>query len=101
MGNGMYEANGEDREATDFGASYNMGNGMVVSAYTVDAEDATDTNESYTRSGIELAYTIAPGLSAVINVDDFDYDAATGGGSINTTASDNGTSSKLTIKASF
>jgi len=101
MGNGMYEANGEDREATDFGISYNMGNGMVVAAYTMDADDSIDTGETYTKSGIELAYTIAPGLSAVINVDDFDYDAATGGGSINTTASDNGTSSKLTIKASF
>jgi len=101
MGNGMYEANGEDREATDFGISYNMGNGMVVAAYTMDADDSIDTGETYTKSGIELAYTIAPGLSAVINVDDFDYDAATGGGSINTTVSDNGTSSKLTIKASF
>jgi len=101
MGNGMYEAVGEDRESTDFGISYNMGNGMVVAAYTVDSDDSIDTGETYTRSGIELAYTIAPGLSAVINVDDFDYDAATGGGSINTTASDNGTSSKLTIKASF
>ena len=101
MGNGMYEANGEDRESTDFGASYNMGNGMVVSAYTVDSDDSIDTGETYTRSGIELAYTIAPGLSAVVNVDDFDYDPATAGGSINTTASDNGTSSKLTIKASF
>jgi len=101
MGNGMYEANGEDRESTDFGVSYNMGNGLVVAAYTVDSDDSIDTGETYTRSGIELAYTIAPGLSAVINVDDFDYDAATGGGSINTTVSDNGTSSKLTIKASF
>jgi hypothetical protein len=101
MGQGTYEAVGEDRETNDFGASYNMGNGLVVAAYTVDSEDSIDVGETFTRSGIELAYTIAPGLSAVINVDDFDYDAATSGGSINTTVSDNGTSSKLTIKASF
>jgi len=98
MGQGSYEANDEDREVNDFGASYNMGNGMVVSAYTVDAEDSLDAGEEFTRSGIELAYTIAPGLSAVINVDDFDYKAGT---SSDTTVSDNGTSSKLTIKASF
>jgi len=98
MGQGSYEANDEDREVNDFGASYNMGNGMVVSAYTVDAEDSLDAGEEFTRSGIELAYTIAPGLSAVINVDDFDYKA---GSSNDTSVSDNGTSSKLTIKASF
>jgi len=98
MGQGSHEENDEDRETNDFGASYNMGNGMVVSAYTVDAEDSLDAGEEFTRSGIELAYTIAPGLSAVINVDDFDYKAGT---SSDTTVSDNGTSSKLTIKASF
>ena len=98
MGQGQHEANDEDRETNDFGASYNMGNGMVVSAYTVDSEDTLDGGEEFTRSGVELAYTIAPGLSAVINVDDFDYKAGT---SSDTTVSDNGTSSKLTIKASF
>jgi len=97
MGQGTYEANDEDRETNDFGASYNMGNGMVISAYTVDSEDTLDAGEEFTRSGMEVAYTIAPGLSAVINVDDFDYKA----GSSDTTVSDNGTSSKLTIKASF
>jgi hypothetical protein len=99
MGSGVYEADGEDRETTDFGASYNMGNGMTVAAYTVDSDDSLDVGEQFTRSGVEVAYTIAPGLTAVINVDDFDYDAATTGGT--TSVSDNGTSSKLTIKASF
>jgi hypothetical protein len=97
MGQGQYEASDEDRETNDFGASYNMGNGMVVSAYTVDSEDTLDPGEEFSRSGVEVAYTIAPGLSAVINVDDFDYKAGTS----ETSVSDNGTSSKLTIKASF
>jgi len=99
MGQGQYEANDEDRETNDFGISYNMGNGMTLAAYTVESEDTDDVGEEFTRSGIEVAYTIAPGLTAVINVDDFDYDAASSGGT--TTVSDNGTSSKLTIKASF
>jgi len=98
MGQGSYEAVDEDRETNDFGASYNMGNGLVVSAYTVSGDDSLDVGEEFERSGIEFAYTIAPGLSAVVNVDDFDYKA---GSSNDTSVSDNGTSSKLTIKASF
>jgi len=97
MGQGQHEANDEDIETNDFGISYNMGNGMVVSAYTVDSEDTLDAGEEFTRSGMEVAYTIAPGLSAVINVDDFDYKKGAGDAPRN----DNGTSSKLTIKASF
>ena len=70
MGQGSYEAVDEDRETTDFGASYNLGNGLVLSAYTVSGDDALDAGEEFERSGVEFAYTIAPGLSAVINVDD-------------------------------
>ena len=31
--------------------------------------------ESYSNSGIEIAYTIASGLKAYINVEDYDYKA--------------------------
>ena len=74
---------------------------MVVGAYTQKGEDDIDTSEEYTRSGVEVQYTIASGLTAVINVDDYEYKIATGGGSIDTTQADSGTNSKLTIKASF
>jgi hypothetical protein len=79
--------------------SYKMANGMVLGAYTMKSEDDKDTNEEYTASGVEVQYTIAAGLKAYINVDDYEYTAATSGG--DTTTSDSGTNTKLTIKATF
>ena len=64
-----------------------------------DTETDKDTAEEYTASGVELQYTIAAGLKAYINVDDYEYTAATSGGQ--TTTSDSGTNSKLTLKATF
>ena len=52
--------------------------------------------EEYTNSGVEIAYTVASGLTAYINVEDYEYKAGTSGGT-----ADSGTASKLTIKASF
>jgi len=77
--------------------SYAMPNGMTVGAYTFTSDDDLDANEEYTRSGVEVAYTIASGLTAVINVDDYEYKAGTS----ETSQSDSGTNSSLTIKASF
>ena len=82
--------------------SYKMANGMTIGAYSFKSEDDLDTAEEYTSSGVELQYTVAPGLTAVINVDDYKYTAATtdAAGVLGGLA-DSGTNSKLTIKASF
>jgi len=94
---GGYEADDEDVENAGASISYKMPNGMTVGAYTFQSEDDLDGNEEYTRSGVELQYTIASGLTAVINVDDYDYKT----GNAETTQADSGTQSKLTIKAAF
>jgi len=84
--------------------SYKMANGMTIGAYTFKSEDDLDTSEEYTSSGVELQYTVAAGLTAVINVDDYEYTAATvnaAGVAQGTAQADSGTHSKLTLKASF
>ena len=92
-----YEAVDEDIETTGAGVSYKMANGMVLGAYTLKSEDDLDAGEEYTKSGVELQYTIANGLTTFINVDDYEYKAGTS----ETAVSDSGTTSKLTIAASF
>jgi len=97
---GTHEANDEDRDNQGASISYNMGNGMTLAAYTFKSEDSLDAGEEYSRSGAEVAYTIASGLTAVINVDDYDYKIGTDNDSTDTVA-DNGTITQLTIKAAF
>ena len=92
-----YEASDEDREATGASISYKMGNGMTIGAYTMESDDANDAGEEYTKSGVEVQYTIVSGLTAVVTVDDYEYKAGTS----ESTTSDSGTNSKLTLKASF
>jgi hypothetical protein len=75
IANATYKANDEDQEANGVSVSYNMGNGMTIGAYTMDSDDALDTTESYSKNGVELQYTIASGLTAVITVDDYEYKA--------------------------
>jgi hypothetical protein len=96
---GSVESNADDHDTVGVAVSYKMANGMVLGAYTMKSEDDKDAAEEYTASGVELQYTIAAGLKAYINVDDYEYTAATSGGQ--TTTSDSGTNSKLTIKATF
>ena len=82
--------------------SYKMANGMTIGAYTFKSEDDLDTSEEYTSSGVELQYTVAAGLMAVINVDDYEYTAATvNAGGVMGGVKDSGTNSRLTLKASF
>jgi len=87
----------EDLDNTGAAVSLKMANGMTLGAYTFKSEDALDIGEEYTKSGVELQYVIASGLTAVINVDDYEYKAGTS----ETTVSDSGTQSSLTIKTSF
>ena len=87
----------DDYETTGASVSYKMANGMVLGAYTMNSDDDTDALEEYSASGVEVQYTIAAGLKAYINIDDYEYTAGTS----DTTTSDSGTNSKLTIKATF
>jgi hypothetical protein len=96
---GGIESAADDHQTTGAAVSYKMANGMVLGAYTMKSEDDKDTNEEYTASGVEVQYTIAAGLKAFINVDDYEYTAATTGGQ--TSTNDSGTNSKLTIQAKF
>ena len=97
---GGTESNDEDIENQGASISYSMPNGMTVGAYTFKSEDDLDAGEEYSRSGVELQYTIASGLTAFINVDDYDYKE--GGSDTSTThVDDSGTQTTLTIRASF
>jgi outer membrane protein OmpU len=96
-----YEASDEDRQAMGASISYALPNGMKVGAYTVKGDDDLDVNEEYSRSGVEVQYTIASGLTAYINVDDYDYKEGTSDGTTASHINDSGTASKLTIKATF
>jgi len=92
-----YQASDEDQQANGASISYDMGNGMIIGAYTMESDDALDAGEEYSKSGAELQYTIASGLTAVVTVEDYDYKTGTS----ESATADSGTNSKLTIKASF
>ena len=96
-----YEASDEDRKNMGASVSYALPNGMKVGAYTFKSEDDLDVGEEYSRSGVEVQYTIASGLTAYINVDDYDYKEGTSDGTTASHVNDSGTASKLTIKATF
>jgi len=97
---GSYEEADEDRDNQGASISYKMPNGMTAAAYTFKSEDALDKGEELSRTGVEVAYTIASGLTAVVNVKDYDYkvDSTTHEG---TPTADNGTATTLTLKAAF
>jgi len=67
---GSYEEADEDRDNQGASISYKMPNGMTAAAYTFKSEDALDKGEELSRTGVEVAYTIASGLTAVVNVED-------------------------------
>ena len=95
---------GVDEDITTQGASvsYKMDNGMTLAAYTLKSEDDLDAGEEYAASGVEVQYTIAAGLTAVLTVDDYEYTAATSQDATRTaTGGDAGTTTSLTLKATF
>jgi hypothetical protein len=94
------EATNADEEANGVGVSLKVSDDMTLGAYTIKIEDGTGTtDEEYTNSGAEVAYTIASGLTAYLNISDYDY--KTGAGTGAGTTADSGTVSKLTIIATF
>jgi hypothetical protein len=93
------ESNDEDITAQGFGASYDLGNGITLAGFTMTAEDDLDAGEEYTANSVEATYSIASGLAAVLNVTNYDYKAGTNNDK--TESADDGTITKLVIKASF
>jgi hypothetical protein len=89
-----------DENVNSAGISYDLGNGLIVAAGMTSSEDDKDAGEEYDMSTYEAAYTIASGLSAVLNVTDFDYENGTGSSGV-ANQDYNGTNTSLTIKASF
>jgi hypothetical protein len=85
-----------DEESIGASVSFKVNDGLTLTAHTKETDDGV-TTETYSNSGIEIAYTIASGLTAYINVEDYDYKA---GNSANNT-DNSGTASKLTLKATF
>ncbi len=98
--NATYEATNKDEKANGIGVKFKVSDDMSIGAYTIKVEDDTGTTaETYANTGAEVTYSIASGLTAFINIEDYDYKigAGTGAG----TTADKGTVSKLTIKATF
>jgi hypothetical protein len=85
-----------DEESIGAAVSFKVNDSLTLTAHTVETDDGI-TTEEYSNSGIEVAYTVASGLTAYLNVEDYDYKAGNSTGNTN----DSGTASKLTIKATF
>ena len=95
-----FEATDKDEEANGVGVKLKVSDDMSIGAYTIKIEDGTGTtDEEYTNTGAEVAYTIASGLTAYLNISDYDYKTGSGTGA--GTTADSGTVSKLTIVAKF
>jgi hypothetical protein len=97
LSNATYEDANQNEETFGAAASFKVSDAMTVVGYTTKLEDDFSTSlEEYSVSGLEVQYVIASGLSAVVTVEDYEYDTGSSGGT-----SDSGTASSLTIKASF
>jgi hypothetical protein len=100
LAQGSYEATDANEKSNGIGASFKVNDAMTIGAYTTKVTDSTGTtDEEYSNTGGEVAYTIASGLTAYLNINDYDYKIGAGTG-VGTTA-DSGTATKLTIKATF
>ena len=80
---------------TDYGVSYNVGNGLTLAAVGTQVEENTG-GETSDITSISAKYTIASGLDAYLTYHDYDYKAGSSG-----RTSDDGSLTQLTIKASF
>ena len=93
--------NGEDRENSGIGIKQALDGGMHIAVSMFESEDSTDKtgslSEKLSATHAEIGYTIAPGLSAFVSYNSYDYE----NGSNSTALDDDGTLTKLTIKATF
>jgi len=99
---GSYTAADEDRSTQSAAISYTLANGLTVGYGTVQSEDDLDVGEEYTANHYEASYSVASGLTAVVNVSDFDYKVNTNNHENGATGVNmNGTTTSLTLKAAF
>jgi outer membrane protein OmpU len=91
-----YEAASNDEESNGAAISFKVSDAMTLTGYTTETED-NSAGGDYSNAGLEVKYSIASGLTAFINVEDYDYKVGTSTG----TVADSGTVSKLTIQATF
>ena len=91
-----YEASSTDEESTGAAVQFKVSDAMTFTIHTAETDDST-SKEEYTNTGAEIKYSIASGLTAFLNVEDYDYKVGSSSG----TTADSGTVSKLTIKAAF
>jgi len=91
-----HEAAGSDEESNGAAVSFKVSDAMTLTGYTTETEDSSAGDE-YSNAGVEVKYSIASGLTAFLNVEDYDYKVGTSSGN----TADSGTVSKLTIQASF
>jgi len=95
LSNATYEDADQNESTNGAAASFKMSDTTTLVGYTTKLEDDL-SNEEYTLTGVEVQYTIASGLQAVINVEDYEYFVSAGSAS-----NDSGTASSLTLKATF
>ena len=93
-----YEASSTDEESTGVSVQFKVSDAMTFTVHTAETDDST-SNEEYSNTGAEISYTIASGLTAYLNIEDYDYKIGSGAGA--GTTADSGNVSKLTIKATF
>jgi len=91
----------EDIEATGVAVKYDLGGGLTIAASSMESEDAIDKDaagnkEKYSSNIGEVSYSIAPGLTANITYNDYDYKAGNTGND-----ADGGSITQLTINAAF
>jgi len=91
-----FEQASVDEESNGASVKFKVSDAMTLVAHTAETKDSV-TSEKYTNSGLEVQYAIASGLTAYINVEDYDYKIGTATGA----EASAGTASKLTIKATF
>jgi hypothetical protein len=92
-----FEQASVDEESNGASVMFKVSDAMTLVAHTAETKDSV-SSEKYTNSGIEVQYAIASGLTAYINVEDYDYKVGTLTSAVE---ADSGTASKLTIKATF
>jgi len=84
------------------GVQYKYSDTILLSAYTMTSEDALDTGEEYKNSGVEIKYTVASGLNAIVTHNNYKFEAPVASAAGVTGSADNeGSNTKLTIQAGF
>jgi len=101
LSSSTYKADDENIQNRGIGLKYDMGNGLVLGGYNFKSEDSADEGEELTRKGVEAQYTIAPGLTAMLTVEDYVYNVVAATHEEGAPVADKGQATTFTIKATF